>query len=88
MAGKSPSRSKILNDTHDLMTLMTHAACAFHAYISCVICSGINSCIFCRICVCFSKIILIFVGKYRSPPASNLKAISNKIKYLQIEHVL
>ena len=25
MAGKSPSRSKILNDTLDLMTLMTHA---------------------------------------------------------------
>ena len=24
MAGKSPSRSKILNDTHDLMTLMTY----------------------------------------------------------------
>ena len=63
MAGKSPPPSKILNDTHDLMTLMTHAACAFHAYIPCVICSGINSCIFCRICVCFSKIILIFVGR-------------------------
>ena len=24
MDGKSPSRSKILNDTHDLMTLMTY----------------------------------------------------------------
>ena len=58
MAGKSPSRSKILNDTLDLMTLMTHAACAFHAYISCVICSGINSCIFCRICVFSQRLFL------------------------------
>lgn len=29
MTGKTPVQSEILNDTHDLMTLMTHAACAF-----------------------------------------------------------
>jgi hypothetical protein len=59
MAGKSPSRSKILNDTLDLMTLMTHAdffVPAFHhAYPTCDMIQKIIVVFFCRIRILFKE---------------------------------